>query len=164
MIFSTTNFFPAKNLGCYGDGGAIFTDDPEYANTVRSLCFHGKSLTESGIYERVGMNSRLDEIQAAILRVKLKHFEEFEKNQIQKNAELIRNLIQENSDKAHNNMNLSVQKIQKRIESCTVAVFDSFDSEEQRDWVKKDGRRRYTCTNLLSISFAHATSLFSVRS
>lgn len=134
--FSTTSFFPAKNLSCYGDGGAIFTDDPEYANTVRSLCFHGKSLTESGIYERVGMNSRLDEIQAAILRVKLKHFEEFEKNQIQKNAELIRNLIQENSDKAHNNMNLSVQKILKESNPVMSQFSILFDSEEQRDWVK----------------------------
>lgn len=74
---STTSFFPAKPLGCYGDGGAIFTDDSDYAALLKSLRFHGKGADK---YDnvRIGYNSRLDTIQAAILRVKLKAFKERE--------------------------------------------------------------------------------------
>lgn len=70
---STTSFFPAKPLGCYGDGGAIFTDNDEYAEILRSYRVHGKG---SGKYDniRIGMNSRLDTIQAAILLEKLAEF------------------------------------------------------------------------------------------
>jgi len=73
----TTSFFPAKPLGCYGDGGAIFTDNDEWAATLRSLRLHGRG---SDKYDnvRVGMNSRLDTLQAAILRVKLKAFADHE--------------------------------------------------------------------------------------
>ncbi|MBX2970762.1 MAG: DegT/DnrJ/EryC1/StrS family aminotransferase [Cyclobacteriaceae bacterium] len=67
----TTSFFPSKNLGCYGDGGAITTNDTELASTMRSIAGHGQS--KKYFYERVGVNSRLDTLQAAILRVKLKH-------------------------------------------------------------------------------------------
>lgn len=69
---ATTSFFPAKPLGCYGDGGAIFTDDDGLDKLCRSLCVHGKG--PGGKYDnvRVGMNSRLDAIQAAILLPKLK--------------------------------------------------------------------------------------------
>lgn len=74
---ATTSFFPAKPLGCYGDGGAIFTNDDELAELVKSYRFHGK-----GDYKynnvRIGMNSRLDTIQAAVLKVKLKAFEKYE--------------------------------------------------------------------------------------
>ncbi len=74
---STTSFFPAKPLGCYGDGGAIFTDNDEWARLADSLRVHGK-----GSYKydnvRIGMNSRLDTIQAAILQVKLRAFSEYE--------------------------------------------------------------------------------------
>ena len=64
---ATTSFFPAKPLGCYGDGGAIFTDDDQMADLIRSICVHGKG--PGGKYDniRVGVNSRLDAIQAAIL-------------------------------------------------------------------------------------------------
>jgi dTDP-4-amino-4,6-dideoxygalactose transaminase len=69
----TTSFFPAKPLGCYGDGGAIFTSDDELAQTINSIRLHGKG---SAKYDnvRVGVNSRLDTIQAAILKEKLKIF------------------------------------------------------------------------------------------
>ena len=74
---STTSFFPAKPLGCYGDGGAIFTDDEEIYNKILSIRVHGK-----GSYKydnvRVGLNSRLDTIQAAILLPKLEAFKEYE--------------------------------------------------------------------------------------
>lgn len=75
---STTSFFPAKPLGCYGDGGAIFTDDDEADAICRSLCVHGKG--HGGKYDnvRVGMNSRLDHIQAAVLLPKLKALGDYE--------------------------------------------------------------------------------------
>lgn len=67
---ATTSFFPAKPLGCYGDGGAIFTDDDSLAELMRSLCVHGKGADK---YDnvRIGVNSRLDTIQAAVLLCKL---------------------------------------------------------------------------------------------
>lgn len=70
---ATTSFFPAKPLGCYGDGGAIFTNDDELARLLKSLRVHGKGEDK---YDnvRIGVNSRLDTIQAAVLKVKLKAF------------------------------------------------------------------------------------------
>jgi len=75
---ATTSFFPAKPLGCYGDGGAIFTDDDDIADLCRSICVHGKG--PGGKYDniRVGMNSRLDTLQAAILLPKFKALAEYE--------------------------------------------------------------------------------------
>lgn len=74
---ATTSFFPAKPLGCYGDGGAVFTDDDAAADYLRSVRIHGKGECK---YDnvRIGMNSRLDTIQAAVLQVKLKAFQEYE--------------------------------------------------------------------------------------
>jgi dTDP-4-amino-4,6-dideoxygalactose transaminase len=74
---STTSFFPAKPVGCYGDGGAVFTDIDEWAALVDSYHIHGKG---SDRYDniRIGMNSRMDSIQAAILLVKLKAFKDHE--------------------------------------------------------------------------------------
>lgn len=76
---STTSFFPAKPLGCYGDGGAVFTDEDEWAALIRSFAVHGKGSVK---YDnvRIGMNSRLDTVQAAILLVKLNAFIDFELN------------------------------------------------------------------------------------
>ena len=68
---ATTSFFPAKPLGCYGDGGAVFTDSDELANLLKSIRIHGKG-TEKYDNVRIGLNSRLDTIQAAILLPKLK--------------------------------------------------------------------------------------------
>ena len=75
---ATTSFFPAKPLGCYGDGGAVFTDDDHAAELIRSLCVHGKG--PGGKYDniRVGMNSRLDAIQAAVLLPKPKALDTYE--------------------------------------------------------------------------------------
>lgn len=72
---STTSFFPAKPLGCYGDGGALFTDNDDWAALLRSLRVHGKGADK---YDnvRIGLNSRLDTIQASVLQVKLKHFDD----------------------------------------------------------------------------------------
>lgn len=72
---STTSFFPAKPLGCYGDGGALFTDNDDYAEVLRSLRVHGRGKDK---YDnvRLGFNSRLDSLQAAVLQVKLRHFDD----------------------------------------------------------------------------------------
>ena len=71
----TTSFFPSKNLGCYGDGGAIFTDDDALAAKMRMIANHGQS--ERYYHSAIGVNSRLDSIQAAILNVKLKYLDEY---------------------------------------------------------------------------------------
>lgn len=70
-----TSFFPSKNLGCYGDGGALFTDDDELASVIRSITNHGMRVRY--YHDTIGVNSRLDSLQAAILRVKLRHLDEF---------------------------------------------------------------------------------------
>lgn len=72
---ATTSFFPAKPLGCYGDGGALFTDNDDWAERLRSLRVHGKG-TDKYDNVRLGLNSRLDTLQAAVLQVKMKHFDE----------------------------------------------------------------------------------------
>ncbi len=84
---STTSFFPAKPLGCYGDGGAVFVDADVLNKLCRSLCVHGKGV--GGKYDnvRVGMNSRLDAIQAAVLLSKLKALDEYELEFRQRAAE-----------------------------------------------------------------------------
>lgn len=69
----TTSFFPSKNLGCYGDGGAIFTNDSDLAKKIRMIGCHGESIKYH--HDIVGCNSRLDSIQAAVLDVKLKHLD-----------------------------------------------------------------------------------------
>lgn len=69
---STTSFFPAKPLGCYGDGGAVFTNDEEIANKMKSLRLHGQSKRYHHKY--IGMGGRLDTLQAAVLNVKLKYY------------------------------------------------------------------------------------------
>jgi len=83
---STTSFFPAKPVGCYGDGGAVFTNNDEWAALMESYHIHGKG---SDRYDnvRIGMNSRMDSIQAAVLLVKLKAFQDYELVDVNKVAE-----------------------------------------------------------------------------
>ena len=91
---STTSFFPAKPLGCYGDGGAIFTDNDEWAELIRSLCVHGKGDSK---YDnvRIGMNSRLDTIQAAVLLEKIDHFKNYEMEKMQQLASRYTTLLKD---------------------------------------------------------------------
>ena len=70
-----TSFFPSKNLGCYGDGGALFTNDDELAKKIRMIANHGQSVQY--VHDSIGVNSRLDSIQAAILRVKLRDLDNY---------------------------------------------------------------------------------------
>ncbi len=71
----TTSFFPSKNLGCFGDGGALFTNNPDLAEKMKMICNHGQKTKY--YHDCLGVNSRLDSIQAAILRQKLKRLDEF---------------------------------------------------------------------------------------
>lgn len=86
---TTTSFFPAKPLGCYGDGGAVFTDNSDWAEVIRSICLHGKGKEKYDVV-RVGVNSRLDTLQAAILLPKLAIFP----NEIEKRHEVAKKYSQ----------------------------------------------------------------------
>ncbi|HNX07661.1 MAG TPA: DegT/DnrJ/EryC1/StrS family aminotransferase [Bacteroidales bacterium] len=74
-IVGCTSFFPSKNLGCYGDGGAVFTNNDDLATKLRQIVNHG--MTVRYYHDMIGVNSRLDSIQAAILDIKLKHLDEY---------------------------------------------------------------------------------------
>jgi dTDP-4-amino-4,6-dideoxygalactose transaminase len=84
-----TSFFPSKNLGCFGDGGAIFTNDEVLAKKIKMIANHGQSVQY--VHDSIGVNSRLDTIQAAILRIKLRHLD---------NYALARNKVADYYDKA----------------------------------------------------------------
>tara|TARA_B100000989_G_scaffold293935_1_gene272102 strand:+ start:233 stop:1354 length:1122 start_codon:yes stop_codon:yes gene_type:complete len=91
----TTSFYPSKNLGCYGDGGAIFTNNDYLAEKIRMIVNHGEKIKYH--HEIVGCNSRLDSIQAEILNVKLKHLDEYNSNRkiMAKNYDLAFSEIEE---------------------------------------------------------------------
>ena len=76
--FGTTSFFPSKNLGCFGDGGALFTNNDDLAMKARMIANHGQS--KQYYHDKIGVNSRLDSIQAAILRCKLPYLDEYIKH------------------------------------------------------------------------------------
>lgn len=89
----TTSFFPSKNLGCFGDGGAMFTNDAELAAKLQMIANHGQK--KKYYHDRIGINSRLDTLQAAILSVKLKHLNEYSK---------ARNNVADKYDEAFSNL------------------------------------------------------------
>ena len=75
-VIGTTSFFPSKNLGCFGDGGAIFTSDKSLAERIKIIANHGQRIKYQ--HDEIGINSRLDTLQAAILNIKLKYLDEYE--------------------------------------------------------------------------------------
>jgi dTDP-4-amino-4,6-dideoxygalactose transaminase len=90
-----TSFFPSKNLGCYGDGGAVFTNDDEIAKKLQGICNHG--MYKQYYHEFLGVNSRLDAIQAAVLDIKLKYLNDY--NEARKKASEFYNKMFENNPK-----------------------------------------------------------------
>ena len=136
---SITSFFPSKPLGCYGDGGAVFTDDDELAEILKSIRIHGKGKDK---YEnvRVGLNSRLDTIQAAILIEKLELFPEELKK---------RSLVAEEYHKILN------EKI--KIKKYETPNFKIYAKESQFKEVLgnkyNDGNYYKKCNNIVNISF-----------
>mgnify|MGYP003304973527 CR=1 FL=1 len=84
---ATTSFFPAKPLGCYGDGGAVFVDSDEEDALLRSLRANGRGVEDKYDNQRIGMNSRLDTLQAAILLPKLKALRDYELDALDKAAD-----------------------------------------------------------------------------
>ncbi len=122
---ATTSFFPAKPLGCYGDGGAVFTDNDEWATLIASYRVHGKGTFK---YDnvRIGLNSRLDTVQAAVLQVKLKAFAEYELDAVNEVAARYTELLQ----------GLATPVIPAGYRSSWAQYTVRFASREQRDAVR----------------------------
>jgi dTDP-4-amino-4,6-dideoxygalactose transaminase len=127
-----TSFFPSKNLGCYGDGGAIFTNDDALAEKMNSIVNHGMKIRY--YHDTIGINSRLDSIQAAILRVKLPHLNEYN------NARL---KVADYYDQAFRNLNHIT--IPKRSEKSThtfhqyTIILENINREELQKHLSKKG-------------------------
>ena len=122
---ATTSFFPAKPLGCYGDGGAVFTDNDEWAELIASYRVHGKGTFK---YDnvRIGMNSRLDTVQAAVLQVKLKAFADYELEAVNEVAARYTELLQ----------GLATPVIPAGFRSSWAQYTVRFASREERDAVQ----------------------------
>lgn len=139
---STTSFFPAKPLGCYGDGGAIFTDDDEVAMLCRSVAIHGKDMGHPDDPEakynniRLGMNSRLDTLQAGVLLAKFPAFRDEELDKINHVASLYNELLSDVDG-------LILPNIDERCYSSwaqyTVQLPDGVNREEIRNSLRING-------------------------
>lgn len=128
----TTSFFPSKNLGCYGDGGAMFTNDSVLAEKLRMIANHGQK--KKYYHDSIGVNSRLDTLQAAILRVKLKHLSRYSES---------RNEVADRYDDAF--LNHSHIKTPKRAANST-HVFHQYtiqvegaSREELKEYLQNNG-------------------------
>lgn len=125
---TTTSFFPAKPLGCYGDGGAVFTDSDDYAKILRSLAIHGKG---SDKYDnvRVGMNSRLDTLQAAILLEKISIF---------KDEIIMRKKVANLYREKMNHLPIKFQTIPKDYQSVYAQFSVIFNDERTRNNIQNE--------------------------
>ena len=110
---ASTSFFPSKNLGCYGDGGAIFTNDDDLAHKIRGIANHG--MYERYHHDVVGVNSRLDSIQAGVLKTKLPHLDTYNKTR--------QNAARKYSEILGKNDNIWVPTI---CENCDCHVFHQY--------------------------------------
>ncbi|SDS12803.1 DegT/DnrJ/EryC1/StrS family aminotransferase [Gramella sp. MAR_2010_147] len=125
---AATSFFPSKNLGCYGDGGAIFTNNDELAHTIRGIVNHG--MYERYHHDVVGVNSRLDSFQAAVLRAKLKKLDIY--NEARKEAAL------KYSNAFHGNVNIETPV---RTGDCDTHVYHQYTLKIKND--KRDALAKY---------------------
>jgi len=148
---STTSFFPAKPLGCYGDGGAIFTNNDEWAALIRSYVVHGKGVDK---YDnvRIGTNSRLDTIQAAILKVKFKAFVENEVAAINKVASWYDEMLPST---------LAKPKIPENYYSSWAQYTLRLDSAEQRAEIQKKLKAHNIPSMIYYRTAMHAEGAFS---
>lgn len=149
---STTSFFPAKPLGCYGDGGAVFTNNDRWNQQIRSLAVHGKS--PNGKYDniQVGMNSRLDNIQAAILQVKL---DAFQRNELEDVNELANQYS--NGLKGVVGIPAVLDGYQSSWAQYTIRLTD----ERERNLLQKELHRRGIPTMIYYIKPMHAQYAFA---
>ncbi len=127
---SCTSFFPAKPLGCYGDGGAVFTNDDELAQKIKSLRVHGQ--TKRYYHKYIGMGGRLDTIQAAVLNVKLKYYDKdltlrqeaaLKYNELLKNKVLILPVVKDDRTSAYAQYSIRVkdrEKLQEKLSSLGI--------------------------------------------
>ena len=147
---ATTSFFPAKPLGCYGDGGAIFTNDDNLNDLIRSLKFHGKSDHKYNNV-RIGMNSRLDTIQAAILNVKLDAFINHEFEDVNK--------VYEKYNKGLKNI-VKVPIIPENFLSSFAQYTITLNSEDERNNLQKYLKEFDIPTNIYYPKPMHKQSAF----
>ena len=136
---STTSFFPAKPLGCYGDGGAVFTDNDEWAELIRSYAVHGKAGNDKYNNIRIGLNSRLDTIQAAILLVKLKAFRDHELNDINDIASLYTNEFKKRGMEEKVSLPLVKEGYQSSWAQYTIQLPDGADRALIQQKLKEQG-------------------------
>ncbi|GMQ23415.1 DegT/DnrJ/EryC1/StrS family aminotransferase [Algoriphagus sp. oki45] len=129
----TTSFFPSKNLGCYGDGGAMFTNDPVLAEKLQMIANHGQKMKY--YHDSIGVNSRLDTLQAAILSVKLKHLDRYSK---------ARNEVADRYDRALSGH--SKLQVPKRVPNSThvfhqytIRLDESVDREQFKKYLSERG-------------------------
>lgn len=125
---SITSFFPAKPLGCYGDGGAVFTDDDEVDTRLRSLRVHGKSPCDKYDNREIGINSRLDTLQAAVLLPKLKAFADYELESVNRVAQWYTKRLKDR---------VVTPKVLKGFYSSWAQYTILFDCKEKRDAVRE---------------------------
>ena len=148
---STTSFFPAKPLGCYGDGGAIFTDDDDLAELIRSYRIHGKGKDK---YDnvRIGLNSRLDTVQAAILQVKFKAFKDYELKEVdtvaRKYTERLKDVV-------------IVPSIPEGYHSCWAQYTIVLPNKEKRDGLQEYLKQKSIPSNIYYIKPMHQQGAFS---
>ena len=133
---ATTSFFPAKPLGCYGDGGAVFTDNDDWAKLIESYRVHGKG---SDKYDnvRIGINSRLDTLQAAILRVKLEAFINHELDDVNMAAKRYSQMLAPLHDKLRTPV--TPQGYTSRWAQYTIVLADGIDRSGVQSEMKGQG-------------------------
>lgn len=138
---SVTSFFPAKPLGCYGDGGAIFVDDDELKSRLISLRAHGRSADDKYDNIEIGTNSRLDTIQAAILLPKFKAFKEYELDAVNYIADVY-------TDRLSRVKNITVPYVPDGYRSCQSQYTVRFKDESTRNRVRKALNEKEIPTNI----------------
>lgn len=131
---ATTSFFPAKPLGCYGDGGAVFTDNEEWAELIASYKVHGRGKNK---YDnvRIGINSRLDTIQAGVLLVKLKQFVTYEMDAVNRAADFYSNLLK---DMAEVQVPVLLNDCQSSWAQYTIKLSNSQMRGELQEYLKQN--------------------------